>query len=97
MYLLLGPILNMRRKSGVCLSNAEKLEQAHILAARIVSVLPIFSSKSSLYYEIGWMPLFSRRKIARLKTMYKVDKNIIPSYIREFSPTNDVLPQVIQQ
>ena len=71
---------------GCSLSNAEKLEQVQLLAARIVSGLPIFASKTSLYYETGWIPLFSRRKIARLKTMYKVDKNIIPSYIRDIFP-----------
>ena len=57
-----------------------------LLAARIVSGLPIFASKTSLYYEAGWIPLFIRRKIARLKDMYKVDKNVIPSYIRDIFP-----------
>ena len=70
---------------GCSLSNAEKLEQVQLLAARIVSGLPIFASKTSLYYETGLIPLFSRRKIARLKTMYKVDK-IIPSYIKGHFP-----------
>ena len=68
---------------GCSLSNAEKLEQVLLLAARIVSGLPIFARKTSLFYETDWIPLFSGRKIARLKTMYKVDKNIIPSYIRD--------------
>ena len=67
-------------------ARTKKLEQKQLLAARIVSGLPIFASKTSLYYETGWIPLFSRRKIARLKTMYKVDKNIIPSYIRDIFP-----------
>ena len=73
-------------QGGCSLSNAEKLEQVQLLAARNVSGLPIFASKTSLYYETGWIPLFSRRKIARLKTLYKVYKNIIPSYIRDISP-----------
>ena len=71
---------------GCSLSNAEKLEQVQLLAARIVSGLPIFTSKTSLFYQTGWIPLSSRRKIARLKTMYKVDKNIILSYIRDIFP-----------
>ena len=44
------------------------------MAARIASGLPIFASKISLYYETGWIPLISRRKIESLKTIYKVDK-----------------------
>ena len=55
---------------GSSFSNAEKLEQVQLLAARIVSGLPIFASKTSLYYETDWIPLFSRRKIARLKTRW---------------------------
>ena len=56
--------------SGCSLTNAEKLEQVQLFADRIVLGLPIFASKTSLYYETGWIPSF-RRKIARLKTMYK--------------------------
>ena len=45
-------LLNMCRNSGVgahAFTNAENLEQMPILAARIVSGLPIFASKTSLY------------------------------------------------
>lgn len=38
-----------------------KLEQVQFSAARIVTDLPIFASKDSLYFETGWSTLSSRR------------------------------------
>ena len=43
------------------LSNAEKLEQVQLLDARIFSGLPIFASKTFLYYEIGLTPYLHRK------------------------------------
>ena len=40
-------------RGGCPLSNAEKLEQVQLMAARIDSGLPIFASKTSFYYETG--------------------------------------------
>lgn len=71
---------------GCSLADTEKLEQVQLTAARIVTGLSILASRDSLYLETGWNSLSTRRKIARLKTMFKVDKNIIPSYIKECFP-----------
>lgn len=46
---------------GYSLADSEKLEQAQLSAARIVTDLPIFASKDSLYFETGWSTLSSRR------------------------------------
>lgn len=59
---------------GCSLADTEKLEQVQLTAARIVTGLSIFASRDSLYLETGWNSLSTRRKIARLKTMFKVDK-----------------------
>lgn len=71
---------------GCSLADTDTLEQIQLTAARIVTGLSIFASRDSLYLETGWNSLSTRRKIARLKTMFKVDKNIIPSYIKERFP-----------
>ena len=36
--------------------------------------------------ETGWEPLNHRRKLKRLKTMYKVDKHLIPNYLSDIFP-----------
>lgn len=64
----------------------DKLEKIQLIAARIVTGLPIFASRESLYFETGWETLYSRRKISRLKTMYKIDRNILPSYVNDIFP-----------
>ena len=57
-----------------------------LIAARIVSGLPIFASRESLYFEKGWNPLSTMIKISRLKTMFKIDRNLLPDYITNIFP-----------
>ena len=71
---------------GCSSSDCERLEKIQLIAARIVSGLPIFASKESLYFETGWDPLSTRRKISRLKTMYKIDRHLLPDYISNIFP-----------
>lgn len=54
---------------GCTFTDSERLEQIQLIAARIVTGLPIFASRDSLYFETGWETLDSRRKMSRLKTM----------------------------
>ena len=42
---------------GRCSSDADKLEQLQFEAARIITGLPKFASKESLYFETGWETL----------------------------------------
>ena len=42
---------------GCCSRDADKLEQLQFEAARIITGLPKFASKESLYFEIGWETL----------------------------------------
>jgi hypothetical protein len=42
---------------GCCLRDADMLEQLQFEAARIISGLPKFASKESLYFETGWETL----------------------------------------
>ena len=48
-----------------------KLEKVQLESARIVTGLPKFASRDSLYYETGWEPLSCRRKSRKRTTFYK--------------------------
>jgi hypothetical protein len=69
---------------GTCLNQnkSEELEKLQLNAARIVTGLTLLASRESLYLETGWEPLNHRRKLTRLKTMYKVDKQLTPNYLQ---------------
>ena len=47
---------------GACSRDADKLEQLQFEVARIITGLPKFASKESLYYETGWATLSCRRR-----------------------------------
>ena len=50
-------------------------------SARIVTGLPKFASRDSLYYETGWEPLSCRRKSRKLTTFYKMHNKVCPQYL----------------
>jgi hypothetical protein len=52
------------------------IEKVQLESARIVTGLPKFASRDSLYYETGWEPLSGRRKSRKLTTFYKMHNNI---------------------
>ena len=62
-------------RNGCNLSDTNRLEQVQLNAARIVTVLPVFSSVRSQYLETGWETLAERRKTKKLILMYKIIKN----------------------
>jgi hypothetical protein len=57
-----------------------KLEKVQLESARIVTVLPKFASRDSLYYETRWEPLSCRRKSRKLTTFYKMHNKVCPQY-----------------
>jgi hypothetical protein len=63
---------------GTCITQneSEKLEKFQLSAARIVTGLILLASRDALYFETGWEPLTYRRKLTRLKTMYKMDETL---------------------
>ena len=55
-----------------------KIEQIQHETDRIITGLPKFSSLESLYFEIGWEPLHSRRRRRKLNMFYKIRNNNAP-------------------
>ena len=75
---------------GCSITDANRLEQIQLNAARIITGLPVFASLRSLYYETGWESLADRRK--RRKLMYKIVNGDSQSYIIYLLPNrvNDI-------
>ena len=76
---------------GCNMTDANRLEQVQLNAARIVTGLPIFASKRALYYETGWKTLAERRKVRKLCLMNKIVNNDTPTYL------NDLLPNRVNE
>jgi hypothetical protein len=51
---------------GGCSRDAYKLEQLQFEVARIITGLPKFASKESVYFETGWETLSCRRRRRKL-------------------------------
>jgi hypothetical protein len=84
----------------MCSRDADKLEQLQFEAARIITGLPKFASKESLYFETGWETLSCRRRrrgsnefherIVDGKTIWKMFLNdiLVPYIVTNFSDYN---------
>ena len=71
---------------GCSANDTDKLEKVQLHAARIVTGLPNFASRESLYSETGWQSLESRRYVSKMTTMYKICNGHAPDYLRELFP-----------
>ena len=67
-------------------THAYRLEQVQLIAAGIVTGLPVFTSLNSVYPETGWKTLAERRKTKKLTLMYKIVNNDAPSYLTDLLP-----------
>ena len=66
------------------------MEQLQLEAARIITGLPKFASKDSVYFETGWETLSCRRRRRKLTLFHKIHNNIAPGYL------NDCLNESLQ-
>jgi hypothetical protein len=48
------------------------LESVQVEAGRIITGLRVNSSRSKLYSELGWEPLYKRREKQKLILLYKI-------------------------
>ena len=60
----------------------DKLEKVHLEAARVVTGLPIFASRESLYFETGWETLKERRLRRKLSVFYKIYNDTAPEFLK---------------
>ena len=65
-----------------CSRDADKLEQLQLEAVRIITGLPKFASKESLYFETGWETLSCRWRRRKLTLFHKIHNNIARACIQ---------------
>jgi hypothetical protein len=68
---------------GCCSRDADKLEQLQFETARIITGLPKFASKESLYFETGCETLSCRRGRRKLTLFHEIHNNIAPEYLQD--------------
>ena len=71
---------------GCTVEQRNSLEKLQNEAARIVTGLTKSVSLNRLYRECGWQTLQERRTNQKLKLMYKVVNDMVPSYISDIIP-----------
>ena len=59
------------------------LEKVQLEAARLLTGLPLFTSKQYLYIETGWEKLSDRRERRKLTLFHKIFHNNTPEYLTE--------------
>ena len=68
---------------GCSKGDEEKLEKVQLEAARLVTGLPLFTSKCYLYSETGWEKLCDRRERRKLTLFHKIFHNNTPEYLSD--------------
>ena len=71
---------------GCGLDVKNNLEKLQLEAGRIVTGLPIFASRESIYYETGWELLEDRRRFKRLNMFYSIHNQQCPQYLSDLMP-----------
>ena len=68
-------------------TNCNRLKKIQIEAVRIVTGLSIYASFDSIYKEMGWETLSTRRKVEKLLLFfYKIVNKEAPDYLYELVP-----------
>ena len=80
---------------GCSAHDIDKLEKVQLSAARILTGLPIFASRESIYTETGWQTLQNRRYAAKMITMFKIYNGYAPPFLMISSQTNMEMYPVI--
>ena len=65
-----------------------KLDHLVVEAMRLITGAPARSNIASLYREMGWQLLSTRREIHILRMMYKISTDLAPSYLADILTTN---------
>ena len=68
---------------GCSQNDSDNLEKLQLEAGRIVTGLPLFASRESIYYETGCELLSDRRKTRRLSIFYNIHNKSAPDYTYE--------------
>ena len=70
---------------GCSKTDEEKLEKVQLEAARIVTGMPLFASRESLYFETGWETLKDRQNRRKLNLFHKIYNHDVPTYLTDIA------------
>ena len=73
--------------SGAPASLLAKLDHLVVEAMRHITGAPAISNIATLYREMGWQLLSTRRKINILRMMYKISTGLVPNYLVDILAT----------
>ena len=71
---------------GCSQQDSANLEKVQLEAGRIVTGLPLFGSRESIYSETGWELLYDRRRVRRLSLFYSIHDKSGPEYLFDLMP-----------
>ena len=74
--------------NGCSQQESDNLEKLQLEAGRIVTYLPLFGSRESIYNETGWelVPVSDRRRIRRISLFYSINNKSAPEYLCDLMP-----------
>ena len=75
--------------SGAPTSILAKLNHLVVEAMRLITGAPARSNIASLYREMGWQLLSTRREIHILRMICKISTGLAPSYLADILATDD--------
>jgi hypothetical protein len=70
----------------VVVNKTDNLEKLQIEAGRIVTGLPLFANRQTIYSETGWELLSDRRRVRRLSLFYSIHNKSAPDYLCDLMP-----------
>ena len=71
---------------GCSQQDSDNLEKLQLGAGRIVTGLPLFASRESIYSETGWELLSDRRRVRSLSLYYSIHNKSAPEYLCDLMP-----------
>ena len=71
---------------GCSQQDSDNLEKLLLEAGRIVTGLPLFASRESIYSEAGWELLSDRRRVRSLSLYYSIHNKSAPEYLCDLMP-----------
>ena len=72
-------MMDSRNDTRVC----TLLEKVQLDAGRLVTGLPLFSSRVAIYFGTGWEPLKDHRERRKLCLFYKIHNKLVPTFLSD--------------
>ena len=79
-------VIRIRKSKKDRQHNSDNLEKLQMEAGWIVTGLPLFASRQSIYSETGWELLSDRQRVRRLSLFYSIHKKSAPDYLCDLKP-----------